>query len=230
MSQQYDVYHKTARRRILGEIQLLYEELSAAWAMRSSQVEAVCNFGWIGEADSYRISNQSRNQQYDLETDVSQDCVNKLASERDDLNLLLGRLAFLEQKVRYRVEVLEEDNSKAIFVFTVVAAIFLPLSFVTSYLGMNTIDIRGMNNSQSTFWAVALPVTFCVVTLAVLAAYKGDLVREWLFERRNLFRHAALASDGLRAHDDLIQERESTKKHGRIRRSMHKNREKQDVV
>jgi Mg2+ and Co2+ transporter CorA len=150
MSQQYDVYHKPARGRILGEIQLLHEEFSSALAMRAGQVEAVCNFGWIGQ-ESYRISNQYRNQQYDLETDVGQDCVDQLILEREDLKLLLTRLATLEQKVRYRVKILEEDNSKAIFIFTVVAAIFLPLSFVSSYLGMNTIDIRDMNNSQSTF-------------------------------------------------------------------------------
>ena len=112
------IYHKPARRRILGEIQLLHEELSAALAMRAGQVEAVCNFGWIGQANSYRISNQYRNQQYDLENDVGQDCVDQLILEREDLNLLLTRLATLEQKVRYRVEILEEDNSKEIFIFT----------------------------------------------------------------------------------------------------------------
>jgi hypothetical protein len=153
-----------------------------------------------------------------------------LTLEEEDLKLLLKRLATLEQKVRYRVEILEEDNSKAIFIFTVVAAIFLPLSFVTSYLGMNTIDIRDMNNSQSTFWAVAVPVTVGVVTLAVLAAYKGDLAREWLFERRNLFARPALASSRLRANDDRLEESQGAKKRARIRRSMYKNSGKQDVV
>jgi len=58
------------------------------------------------------------------------------------------------------------------------------MSFVTSYLGMNTNDIRNMSNSQSTFWAIALPVTIVVVGLAVLAAYKGDSILEWLFHSR----------------------------------------------
>jgi hypothetical protein len=111
MSQQYDAYHEPACRRILGEIQLLHEELSAALAMRAAQVEAVRNFGWIGQAKSYRISNQYRNQQYDLETDVGQDCVDQLILEREDLKLLLTRLTTLEQKVRYRVEILEEDHT-----------------------------------------------------------------------------------------------------------------------
>jgi hypothetical protein len=198
--------------------------------MRISQVEAVCNFGWIGSAKSYRISNQYRNQQYNLESDVGQHCLDQLASEVEDLKLLLQRLATLEQKVRYRVEILEEDNSKAIFIFTVIAAIFLPLSFVTSYLGMNTFDIRNMNNSQSTFWAVAVPVTIGVVALTVLAAYKGDLAREWLYKRRNLFARPALASGRFRANDERLEESQGAKKRASIHRSLYKNSGKQDVV
>jgi Mg2+ and Co2+ transporter CorA len=228
--QQYDVYHKPARRRVLGEIQRLHEELSAALAMRFSQWDAVSSIGKIGSAESYRISNQFRNQQYHLETDVGQDCVTKLALETEELQQVLQRLATLKQKVRYRIEVLEEDNSKAIFIFTVVAAIFLPLSSVTSYLGKNITNIRGMNNSRSTFWAVAVPVTVFVVALAVLAAYKGDTAREWLYERRNLFARPALASGRPKAGDGRLKESQSTKKRVRVYKSMCNNSEKQDVI
>lgn len=82
---QYDIYHKPARRRILGDIQLLHEELSAVLATRKAQTNAVCHFGWIGNAKTYRISNQSRNQQYYLEVDVGQACVNQLHDEMNDL-------------------------------------------------------------------------------------------------------------------------------------------------
>ena len=71
-----------------------------------------------------------------------------------------------------------------IFVFTVVTVIFLPLSCMTSYMGMNTADIRNMGNSQATFWVAALPITGVVLFLAILVAYKGDAVREWFFTMR----------------------------------------------
>ncbi|PVH82109.1 hypothetical protein DL98DRAFT_514177 [Cadophora sp. DSE1049] len=215
---QYDVYHKPARRRILGDIQLLHEELSAVITTRKAQTNAVCHFGWVGNAKTYRISNQSRNQQYHLEGEVGQGCVDQMHDEIDDLDLLLDRLVTLEQKVRYRVEVLEEDNSKAIFIFTVVAAVFLPLSFVTSYLGMNTVDIRDMNRSQSIFWATAVPATFGVVTLAILAAYR-DAVREWAREKRRKLRQPAFVSSKARTKCDYKEKSQGIKKRARMRKS-----------
>lgn len=98
------------------------------------------------------------------------------------------RLHTLETKARFRIELLEEDNSKAIFVFTFVTAVFLPLSFITSYLGMNTADIRDMSNSQATFWIMAVPVTIAVVSVAMFVAYKGDTVREYFSGHRHNFR------------------------------------------
>lgn len=71
--------------------------------------------------------------------------------DRDKLSALLDRLAAFEEKSRFRIDLLKEDNSKAIFVFTFVTAVFLPLSFITSYLSMNTANIRDMSNTQSIF-------------------------------------------------------------------------------
>lgn len=198
-------------------------------AVRVSQRYAICDFGQIGGASTHRISNQTRNQQYELEVDVGQACLDQLDSDRKDLALLLDRLVTLEQKIRYRLEVLEEDNSKAIFVFTVVAAVFLPLSFVTSYLGMNTTDIRNTNSSQSTFWAVAIPVTVIVIALAILAAYKGDRVREWLDERTRPHSRPARATGRHEANGDRLEERQGTKKRSGVFRRMYQKREKSVV-
>jgi Mg2+ and Co2+ transporter CorA len=55
------------------------------------------------------------------------------------------------QILRYNIEVAEEGNSKAVLVFTLVTIIFLPLSFVASLFGMNTADMRNIENNQSIF-------------------------------------------------------------------------------
>ena len=64
------------------------------------------------------------------------------------------------------INVRKESNNKAILIFTVVTVIFLPLSFVSSYLGINSVDIRNSSFTQARFWQIALPVT--VVVLAVV--------------------------------------------------------------
>lgn len=67
------------------------------------------------------------------------------------------------------VDIKVEDQGKAVMVFTIVTVIFLPLSFVSSYFGMNTAG-RG----QWTFWAVGLSVTFSTVVVALLVAFRGQ--------------------------------------------------------
>lgn len=66
------------------------------------------------------------------------------------------------------IRVSNEDNSKAIFVFTTVTVIFLPLNFVSSVLGMNVSDIRTTKRGSDLFWEIAVPVTIAVFMLCLL--------------------------------------------------------------
>jgi hypothetical protein len=78
------------------------------------------------------------------------------------------------------IEVRKESNSNAITIFTTVTVIFLPLSFITSYLGMNSIDIRNGTFHQSLFWAIALPSAACLaLTLWVVIRFRQRLRRVW---------------------------------------------------
>lgn len=78
------------------------------------------------------------------------------------------------------IEVRKESNSNAITIFTIVTVIFLPLSFITSYLGMNSVDIRDGTFHQSLFWAIALPSATCLVfILWVVIRFRQKLRRMW---------------------------------------------------
>jgi hypothetical protein len=86
----------------------------------------------------------------------------------------------LADTLRHNISIAEEGNSKAIFIFTLVTIIFLPLSFVSSVFGMNTVDVRDMASTQTLFWAIALPVTAAVGGISLLAAYGGPSYRRIL--------------------------------------------------
>lgn len=63
--------------------------------------------------------------------------------------------------------------------------VFLPLSAVSSIFGMNTADIRDMEQGQWAYWAAAIPVTISVIFLGLLFTGElGNLV-EWALGRRN---------------------------------------------
>jgi len=94
-----------------------------------------------------------------------------LCELRDNANTLVNRTI---QLVNIRLE----DHGKAILVFTIVTIIFLPLSFVSSFFGMNTKDIRDMNHTQGLFWLISGCLTVGVVGFAIFLAFYGATIVE----------------------------------------------------
>jgi Mg2+ and Co2+ transporter CorA len=107
-----------------------------------------------------------------------------LVDLRENSNALINRTI---QLVNIRLE----DHGKAILVFTIVTIIFLPLSFISSFFGMNFSDIRDMESTQRLFWIVAGSLTTGTVAFALfLAFYGGDIVDWFLGWRENRRRRA----------------------------------------
>ncbi|KAK1842780.1 mg2+ transporter [Colletotrichum chrysophilum] len=104
----------------------------------------------------------------------------RLAERERALWILRKRTRALRDDTKQRIEILDEGHGRAIRVFTIVTLFFLPLSFVTSFFGMNTTDVRDTKYDQRIFWSTALPVTFGVIGLAFMYGYKWDLVRAWV--------------------------------------------------
>ncbi|KAJ5925580.1 Mg2+ transporter protein CorA-like/Zinc transport protein ZntB [Penicillium verhagenii] len=79
-------------------------------------------------------------------SEVNQQRIGQIRRQISRMKHDLGGLDRLAEKasilLRSMIEVRKESNSKAITIFTIVTVVFLPLSFVTSYLGMNSVDIR----------------------------------------------------------------------------------------
>jgi hypothetical protein len=95
-----------------------------------------------------------------------------------DLHSIRDQFSKTVQTLRYNIEVADESDSKAIRVFTLVTIIFLPLSFISSVFGMNTVDIRDMGSSQTLFWSIAIPVTTLIGGVSLLIAYHGSRIWE----------------------------------------------------
>lgn len=62
-------------------------------------------------------------------------------------------------------------KQKAIFVFTTVTIIFLPLSFFTSYFGMNLKGIVGTDYTEVYFWKVGGSVSITIILIVCLLAF-----------------------------------------------------------
>ncbi|RYO92298.1 hypothetical protein DL762_001747 [Monosporascus cannonballus] len=83
---------------------------------------------------------------------------------RDSLNLLF-QMRSIEQN---ELAIMADTQNKAIFVFTGVTIIFLPLSFFTSYLGMNLQGIVNTDRTEEYFWKVCGSVLIAIILITCL--------------------------------------------------------------
>ncbi|KAL8807654.1 MAG: hypothetical protein Q9200_004590 [Gallowayella weberi] len=86
---------------------------------------------------------------------------------------VLFQLRTIEQN---EIALIAESNNRAILVFTGVTIIFLPLSFFTSYFGMNLKGVVDTDRTERFFWTVCGTVT-------VLFGFKERLYRRFWEER-----------------------------------------------
>lgn len=98
------------------------------------------------------------------------EAANRFARMTEELDAIRERAALVsDQLIEVRAEVMERRS----FVLSIVALIFLPLTFFTGLLGIN---VEGIWYAEHPF-AFNAVVIICVVTAAVLAAY--FFVRHW---------------------------------------------------
>lgn len=86
----------------------------------------------------------------------------------------LFQLRSIEQN---ELAIMADTQNKAIFVFTAVTIVFLPLSFFTSYFGMNLQGIQGTDRTEGDFWRVCGSVSFSLLFLTVLYAFRHRIYR-----------------------------------------------------
>lgn len=86
----------------------------------------------------------------------------------------LFQLRSIEQN---ELAIVNDSQNKAIFVFTGVTIVFLPLSFFTSYYGMNLAGIVETSKTEIFFWKVCGTAALLIVLIVALGAFRHRLRR-----------------------------------------------------
>lgn len=87
--------------------------------------------------------------------------------EQQELTVSQSHLATQQQTLAIDEARSSRVQSRLVFIFTAITIIFLPLSFFTSYFGMNLIDIAKTVHTSRYFWMTAGPVSGITV-IAIL--------------------------------------------------------------
>ena len=118
----------------------------------------------------------TRKLRYNFEYKAIDRILIRLREQVKNCNELMERAKSLAIQNVQLVETFQDDNSKAIFVFTIVTVLFLPMSFVASFFGMNVIGLSASTTPLKHFWVIALPLTFGIVIPCTMIALKGEEV------------------------------------------------------
>jgi Mg2+ and Co2+ transporter CorA len=189
--------NRRPQKRVFLDIHTLGEELDALEGTITAQRTLLNNYLKLISPGSTTSTNTTRVYLYGLEKEYGESQDVALVSRENDIEMLKSKSNALKEQVKQTLEILEEDHGKAIRVFTIVTLLFLPLSFVSSFMGMNTTDVRDTEFDQRVFWWTGIPVTVVVVALAMLYAYHGEGIASWfvdLFQRK---RRRKLRSTGV---------------------------------
>ncbi|KAL6816346.1 hypothetical protein V8C40DRAFT_282248 [Trichoderma camerunense] len=170
------------QKRVFLDIRNLEEELDALNTLLSHQKECLHKFAKSISPDTLRLTTMTRVAQNRAEKAYQDNHTRQLDRRIQEVRNVKTRSKFLKEQVKQDIEIMEEDHGKAIRVFTIVTLFFLPLSFVSSFMGMNTADVRNMHYKQGLFWATGIPVTLFVLTLACIYGYKGDEIHDWAMQ------------------------------------------------
>lgn len=73
--------------------------------------------------------------------------------------------------------IVADSQNKAVLLFTGVTVVFLPLSFFTSYFGMNLRGVADTDKDENYFWSVCGSIAFLMVLLLVGYAFRRDVGR-----------------------------------------------------
>ncbi|KAK8212197.1 cora-like Mg2+ transporter protein-domain-containing protein [Phyllosticta capitalensis] len=144
------------------------------------------------DPNSFYTPDGARRAQYQLEKALIHRLTEKFESKEKELNEMMENSGSLISKARIGVEIRDEDHGKAIFVFTAVTTVFLPLSFITSYFGMNFADLRDTHWNQVMYWVIAGPATFVIVAMTLIVAYNTDELRHLFASANEIFLQAMI--------------------------------------
>lgn len=236
--------HRAPSTKLVMDLLQVQEELNIIISIMEQQIELVSSLQSILQPDrtkrqSYASTRQFKHPQTasmpppDIPTyrqlsfsthlsDPSAQLLDDLEREYADLVDLRDNSNTLINRTIQLVNIRLEDHGKAILVFTIVTIIFLPLSFISSFFGMNFSDIRDMERTQRLFWLVAGCLTVATVGFSLFLAFYGGAIMEWVVTWKDA-RTRRLKRERM-AHKTVLPERQGNMQSFEVLDSTHLQR------
>lgn len=175
MSQALKVEYE-ASRRLLKRMNIFQEEISIIKNVLNQQISVLAGLRKSLDPKTFNTPSITRKLRHNFECKAIDKIIIRIQEQAKNCDELLDRAKLIAIQNVQLVETFQDDNSKAIFVFTIVTVLFLPMGFVASFFGMNVIGIDNTVTTLRHFWTISLSLTFGLVIPCTVAALKGEEV------------------------------------------------------
>ena len=163
-----------ASRRLLQRLNDFREEVTVVKDILKEQDNVLSGLRASLDPETFATPSITRKLRYKFECKAIDTILIRIREQLKNCDELIERAnSHAIQNVQL-VETFQDDNSKAIFVFTMVTILFLPMSFVAGFFGMNVIGISADKTTLGHFWTISLSLTFGIVIPCTVVALKGE--------------------------------------------------------
>jgi zinc transporter len=152
-----DVVAEDGPREVRGQISAIRREVAAVRRYLAPQRDALESLNRL--ANSWLDTDQ----QFTLREQT-----NRVTRYIEDLDLVRERALVAQEEIMNLVA--QEQNART-YLFSVVATIFLPITFISGVFGMNTAGLPGLENGGA-FWYVFAAMTMVTVGIAIWLKFK----------------------------------------------------------
>ena len=165
-----------ASRRLLQRLNGFQEEVAIVKDVLKEQDSVLSSLRASLDPKTFSTPSITRRLRHDFECKAIDSILMKIRERMKNCDELIERAKSHAIQNVQLVETFQDDNSKAIFVFTMVTILFLPMSFVAGFFGMNVIGISATTTTLRHFWTISLSLTFGIVIPCTVIALKGEEV------------------------------------------------------
>ena len=161
-------------RRLLQIINAFEEEVAIVNDILMQQEKVLQAFRGYLEPSSFKRPSTARKLRFGFEKKGIERILTSIREQLRNCTELRERARVLAVQNVHLVETLQDDNSRAIFIFTFITVLFLPLSFVAGFFGMNVVGISGTHSTTKHFWVIAAPITGGIMILCAIIVRWGE--------------------------------------------------------
>ena len=165
-----------ASRRLLQRLNGFQEEVTTVKEVLIQQVNVLSGLRTSLDPETFNTPSITRKLRYGFECNAIDAISTRIQEQVKSCDDLINRARSLAVQNVQLVETFQDDNSKAIFLFTMVTVLFLPMSFVAGFFGMNVIGLGAETTTLGHFWTISLSLTFGLVIPCTVIALKGEEV------------------------------------------------------